>query len=301
MSYSVSGYLYPKKPFDFEKSLEFLRTFSPGKNEQKIDENSLIKAVQLDNQCFVFSLSSVGEIEQPKISYELSSNEPIKKDMQKKMERNIGTFISIDDNLEEFYEVGKNDEKFKPILEKLYGYHQVRFFSAFENACWAILSTRTPMNLAKKMKRDLSEKYGAYLKYDNEFYLTFPDANSLESISIEDIEEVINNSQKAKYLKNVIEFFTQEDNESLVKKEYKKVKEELLKIKGIGEWSASFILLRGLGFMEELPTNEKVLREEVRKLYKNSDKEYEKLIDMYGDYIGYWAHYIRAYESMKGK
>lgn len=85
------------------------------------------------------------------------------------------------------------------------------------------------------------------------------------------------------------------------KENYDEVKKKLLDIKGIGEWSASFILLRSLGFMEDNPTKEKVLKNKVNDLYKNCDIKSEEIANSYGNYVGYWAHYIRAYESVRGK
>lgn len=301
MSYSAVGYLYPKKPFDFSKSLRFLDSFTPGKNEQQVKENLLVKGVQVGNQNFVFSIFSIGSVEKPKLKYELCSNKYFGKKVQKNVEEKIGFYLSTDDDLTEFYNIGEEDKYFEPIIENLYGYHQVKFFSAFENACWAVMSMRTPMNLAKKMKKDFSEKYGAYLQYNNEFYLSFPDAKNIKEISEEEVIEVVGNRKKGEYLKNVIDFFAQDDNQYLEKENYDEVKKKLLDIKGIGEWSASFILLRSLGFMEDNPTKEKVLKNKVNDLYKNCDIKSEEIANSYGNYVGYWAHYIRAYESVRGK
>jgi hypothetical protein len=48
-SYSEEGFLNPKSPFDFSKSLDFLRDFPPMRDDQKIDELSLTRARQSDS------------------------------------------------------------------------------------------------------------------------------------------------------------------------------------------------------------------------------------------------------------
>jgi DNA-3-methyladenine glycosylase II len=78
---------------------------------------------------------------------------------------------------------------------------------------------------------------------------------------------------------------------------YNEVQNWLLSIKGIGAWSASFILLRSLGRMERLPVDEKWLIQAARRRYGSDtleSKDVERLAKPYGDHAGYWAHYLRA-------
>ncbi len=69
-------------------------------------------------------------------------------------------------------------------------------------------------------------------------------------------------------------------------------------IKGIGEWSADFIMVRGLGRMERVPLTEKRLVEAASKVYglgeELSRDALQRLADKYGQWQGYWAHYLRV-------
>jgi DNA-3-methyladenine glycosylase II len=76
----------------------------------------------------------------------------------------------------------------------------------------------------------------------------------------------------------------------------------LLGIKGIGAWSADFVLLRGLGRMQQLHIAreslfEKRMSDAVSKVYANgkrlSGKEILNLAERYGEWQGYWAYYLR--------
>ncbi len=72
----------------------------------------------------------------------------------------------------------------------------------------------------------------------------------------------------------------------------------LRSIKGIGEWSADFIMVRGLGRMERVPLTEKRLVEAASKVYglgeELSRDALQRLADKYGQWQGYWAHYLRV-------
>src|SRR6266508_4138566 len=72
---------------------------------------------------------------------------------------------------------------------------------------------------------------------------------------------------------------------------YAEVEDWLRAIKGLGAWSATFVLLRGLGRMDQLPVGEARLGEAVAKVYGRAllDTELAAIAERYGAYRGYWA------------
>ena len=158
--YTESGILIPTPPFDFDKSLNFLGVFMPTKQEQTVSSHTLTKAISIDGQTIVFQLISSGTIENPQLEYTLFSEKPISEETQSAVVERMTFFLSLRDDLQPFYRIGREDADFAPIIEILYGYHQVKFLTPFENACWAVLTQRNPMKIAQKTKQALIEKYG---------------------------------------------------------------------------------------------------------------------------------------------
>jgi DNA-3-methyladenine glycosylase II len=70
----------------------------------------------------------------------------------------------------------------------------------------------------------------------------------------------------------------------------------LRSIRGIGEWSASFILMRGLGRMRYIPFGDKWIMQAASMVYGQlvTPEDVVRLAQSYGDNAGYWAHYLRA-------
>ncbi|MGH2514869.1 MAG: hypothetical protein ACRDHP_04370, partial [Ktedonobacterales bacterium] len=64
-----------------------------------------------------------------------------------------------------------------------------------------------------------------------------------------------------------------------------------------GEWSAHFILVRGLGRMERVSTVDAELAAAAATLYNAGQPlahdEMRRLLDRYGSIQGYWAYYVR--------
>ncbi len=283
--------LEARAPFDFEKSLAFLGGFMPNHAEQTIADNTMTKAVMVEGQPLIFRVKAAHSPKSPTLEYTLFSEEPITAARQAAAADRISFFLSLDDDLQPFYAIGQDDPYFAPVLEKLYGYHQVKFMTPFENACWAVLTQRNPMNLAGRMKQALMDKFGTRLELDGVTYPVFPEASQIAQADPEEVPTTIHHERKGEQIAAVARAFSQVDEDFLRTGPYDEVEAWLRSIKGIGAWSANFVMLRGLGRMERIPTEEKRLNEVVSKQYSES---LEQIAGRYGPHQGYWAHYMRV-------
>jgi DNA-3-methyladenine glycosylase II len=296
--HTLTGTLCPTAPFDFSHATRFLDKFRPMMGQQAIEDQSLTKAFYIGEQVAVFKVSSVGTSDQPEMRYTIWSEKKLTSDEQKQAEEEITFYLSLNDELRPFYTLAEADPQFIPIVEKLYGYHQVKFsLSAFENACWAILSQRNQWSVALAMKARMAETFGSSLQVDGESYLAFPQPSQLAMLDAYQLNEVVRNTRKTECLLSAARAFDTVDEAWLRSAPYEQVESWLLEIKGIGAWSASFILLRGLGRMERVPLDEKALLEAAKRVYGRDDlthADVQKMGQHYSEYAGYWAHYLRV-------
>jgi DNA-3-methyladenine glycosylase II len=295
--HTLQGTLTPTAPFDFNKSLEFLGHFRPAMGEQRTENGVLTKAITLDGQVIVFRVQSIGSLDAPELAYMLYSDQPLDDSTHASVRNRITFFLSLDDDLRPFYALGEEDPAFEPVIQELYGYHQVKFLTPFENACWAILSQRNLMTVSRKMKESLTERFGGSLEVEGVLYRAFPEAFQLALLPMDEINTAVGNLWKSEGIGNVARAFDGVDETWMRTAPYDEVQKWLLSIKGIGAWSASFILLRGLGRMEHTPVGEKWLLKAAGLWYGRDNltqADVEKLAKPYGAYTGYWAHYLRA-------
>ncbi len=296
--HTVDGELTPVAPFDFNRSLKFLGEFKPISGEQSVTDTGLIKAVRENGHNVAFRLQSTGTIEQPSLAYTLFSPERLDGATRQAVLNRISFFLSLDEDLKPFYRLGEQDPHFAPIIKELYGYHQVKFLTPFEVACWAILSQRNLMTVAQKMKQTLTGHFKNGVEIDGHCYLAFPDAEQVATLSAGQLNDLIRNERKAETLSGVAAAFTHADENFLRTAPYAEAEKWLRAIKGIGEWSASFILLRGLGRMEWVPVGEVKLQEAAGQIYRPGQpldlEDLKNLGQPYGQWQGYWAHYLRV-------
>ena len=292
------GTIRPVAPFDFNQAVDFILTFPPMHGEQVVSEKALSRAAWASQTPVAVRLSATGTVEEPGLRYELHSDEPITEADVAALVRRIEVYLSLDDDLHRFYELIDSDPPFVPVKRELYGYHQVKFLTPFENACWTILSQRNMLAVAQHMKRTMIQEFSAAVEFDGREYWPFPGAKAVVQASVEDLTRLLRNSRRAEYIHGAAVAFSEVDEGFLREGSYDEVSRWLRAIPGVGAWSAVFIMIRGLGRMERIPHGDHLLMRIAGHVYGDGRplpaEEVQRLADHYGDLQGYWAHYLRV-------
>jgi len=298
MTYQQTGTIAATPPFDFAHSLAFLNDFPPTAGEQSIDARSLTKVVLIDDVPLAFTVRASGTTEEPGLDYTLHADTPLDRTTIEVARDRIGFFLGLTDELRPFYAIGATDPAFAPVQARLYGYHQTKFLTPFENACWAILTQRNPLPQARRTKEALIARYGGGVTVDGRRYEAFPEAPRLAAVAPDELATLVGNARRGTYLHAAANAFATVDEGWLRTGPIAEVEGWLRAIKGIGAWSATFILIRGLGRAEILPLGEERLAAIVARRYLGgapaTDETIARCAAPYGPWRGYWAHYLRV-------
>ncbi len=292
------GTVKPVAPFDFDQALDFIETFAPMHGEQVVTERTLTRAAWASQTPVAFRLWSTGAVEQPELRYEFYADDAVGDDDHAAILRRITAYLSLDDDLHRFYELIETDPPFISVRRELYGYHQVKFLTPFENACWTILSQRNLLPIAQRMKRALIQRFSACVETDGMQYWPFPGAKIVIGASVDELTRLLRNSRRAEYIHGAAAAFAEVDEKFLRGGPYDEVFEWLCGIPGVGAWSAALIMIRSLGRMDRVPYGDKSLMTIAGHIYGDGRplpaEEVQRLADHSGDLQGYWGHYLRA-------
>ncbi|HEY8721466.1 hypothetical protein [Pengzhenrongella sp.] len=284
--------LRARAPFDWHASLEFLGSFPALRGEQTIGEASLVKAWRFADRTIVAELTAQGD---DALRCRLGSATELTDDLVAAASDRISFFLGLDDDLSPFYKVAAQDPAFSAVVAQLRGYHQVKLPSPVENICWAILSQRAPMAVARTLKGRLMAAFDNDLTAWGQTYRPFPSQEQLTALGPDELISILGNTRKGAYLHCTLAGLAGVDEEFLRHGDYDRVRELLLSLPGIGPWSASFVLIRGLGRMERLPDGDEVLKVASAVYGRPLDERgLAEIAEPYGEYRGYWAHYLRA-------
>jgi DNA-3-methyladenine glycosylase II len=288
--HSTSGTLEAVAPFDFQKTLEFIEGFRPLAGEQRVGDGALTKAIMVDGRTVVFRVRDEPGKETG-LRYELFSEEKLPEATAGRVAERISFSLSLDDDVKPFYDIARNDSKFYPTVRELWGLHHVKFPTLLEISCWAILAQRVQMPVAKRMKQAIIEKFGGSLELEGQTYWAFPDYVRLKDATPSQLLAATRNQRSAVRLGSLLANFTNLEESFLRTAPYEKAEERLRMVNGIGEWSAQFILYRGLGRIERLRYGMKPVERMLKAIY-GPEKTLEDINRQYGAWSGYWSLYL---------
>jgi DNA-3-methyladenine glycosylase II len=294
---TVSLTLTPKAPFDFGHTLMFLQDHKANGIVRKILENELRFAVNVLGKPVAFFVRSTGTIKKPRLELTLHAKN-LTNDIINAAKEQLVFYLSLDDDLEPFYKLANKDPAFKPVVKALYGYHQVKFPSVFTSVCWALVTQRTPNSFAYLTMQRFCELLGDAITVDGERYTTFPEAK--EFLKARDkVLIATNNTRKTDRLMEIAREYVTLDEAALRTASYDDALRVMKKLKGLGQWSAEYILLRGLGKYERTGWTDTVILESISQLYTGgfriSEGDARKLAEHYGWYQGLWFHYVKRF------
>lgn len=288
----------PKPPFDFAPALSFLHLTRADGTLKRAEAGTLTQALQFGEGPVLVQLRSQGTVQTPRLEGTLYAQRDLGEDELQAAKRRIRFYLGLDDDLSAFYALAEQDAAFAPVLERLYGYHQVRFPSLFSCVCWALVTQRTPNSFAFKTVALLSDLLGDSFTFEGRTYTTFPEPQRfLTGDAASKILAATNNTRKTERLIPLARDFLSADETFLRTAPYDEVFSLLKRLPGLGPWSAEFIMLRGLGRWERAPWTDTRLLEAISAVYTGglgiSRGDARALAERYGWQQGLWVHYLK--------
>jgi DNA-3-methyladenine glycosylase II len=199
-------------------------------------------------------------------------------------------FVSADDDVAAFYDAARTDKPFAKLVELLHGLHHVRFLTFPEIVVYSVMMQRAPITMAAALKRKFLAAFGKPIDVRGQMLRAMPGLDEVAELSVPQIARAIGNRGKAERIVDVIRGVRAIGEGTLRTAPYGEARDALLAIKGLGPFSASAILLRGLGRMDELPWLPR-FAQIARSLYGSSVDE-AAIKRRYGCHIGYWSFYL---------
>lgn len=182
--------------------------------------------------------------------------------------RQAARILSLDHDGSGYPEVGRRDPIVGRLQELFPGFRPVCFTSPYEAAAWAILSNRMRMTQAAQIKMRLVTEHGTSVVVDGETVPVFPapprllQLQSFPGLSEEKIVRLHGLAEAA--------LDGRLDADRLRQMPVDAALAELQTLRGIGEWGAQHILMRGAGPADTLPTVEMRVRQAVARAYRLS-------------------------------
>ncbi len=127
-------------------------------------------------------------------------------------------------------------------------------------------------------------------------YRAFPEARALVDVGDDALADAVRNIRKLPYVRAVARAFANVDDPWLREGSYDEVRSWLRAIEGIGDWSAAFILTRGIGRTDRIDPVGPMVQAAAEAYGRPgmTPRDFTALADRYGTQRGYWAFYLRG-------
>lgn len=182
-----------------------------------------------------------------------------------RIEHDVARIFSLDIDAQEFDSLVDRDPELAPLLEQYAGARPVLFPTPYEAAAWAIISQRVRMTQAAKVKSNMERELGELVRFpDNELH-AFPAPSVLRRL--DPFPGLM--SAKVERLRGLAEAADEVlDPDRLREMTPEEADIAVRQIPGIGGFSAELILLRGVGFPDQLPLTGQHMSEGIARLYR---------------------------------
>jgi DNA-3-methyladenine glycosylase II len=260
------------KEFNWNECLIFLGRSS---NEclHIIDNDKLRKLLRVNNDLLLLEISANNN----KLEIEYLNFCP--NDLTCKAAKEyVIEWFDLQTDLKRFYSFASKNSLMKPLAKKYFGLRLIGIPELFEALCWAIIGQHINLPFAYTLKKKFVETFGEKINYDGNDYWLFPTPEEILSVSVDDLMKLQFTGKKSEY---IIELAYKINNNELPdKEEFKKMsytgaKESLLKLRGVGEWTADYVLMKCLRYPEALPAADVGLHNAIKnnlKLERKPDK-----------------------------
>lgn len=275
--------------FDLEYTTWVLRRRSKNIVDTYKD-NSYKRLLNMNDQLILV------DIRQPNIlksalHIKLFSNQHISEDSVDEARSTITKTLGLDVNLKEFYDK-QYEHNISVLQNRFMGMRPTRYPSLFEAFVNVISCQQISLEAGLAIINRFVKKYGKTMSYSGFTYYSFPDARNLLDADDEDLRSLGLSYYKARYIKNIAYYIESRElgSDNLVRLPDNELFDKLCQIKGIGRWSAEYLMLRYFGRLNIFPGDDIGAQNNIRSIqnidHKPSYDEIRDIIDSWSPFSG---------------
>lgn len=277
--------------FSFEHTLAFLQR-SPKEVLHRVDSERVTKALVVESAPVVFEVRE---------SQKGLAVERLVGSLSKKGEAHIAAYVrdwfDLHTDLAPFYRMAAKDELLKPLAKAYRGYRIVGQPDLFESLVWAVLGQQINLAFAYTLKSRFVTSFGQSVVWNGVPHFVFPEPAVVSKIKPEQLLALQFSRQKAAYTIHIAEAFLSGEvsKEKLAGLSLEDAKVELRKIKGVGNWTANYALMKTFRYPDAFPLEDAGLHNAIRQqLNLKSKPGLERVKKIFKKYKG-WEAYATLY------
>jgi DNA-3-methyladenine glycosylase II len=302
----ISFALKPAPPFSLKLTVWALRR-RPGNQVDRWDGGNYSRIFVLGDTVAKVSVSQDGGIERPKLNVSVVTETTRHKNLQPDMASMLRKVFSLGKDLTDFYLLSDKDKRLRPLADRFKGVKPPRFPTVFEALVNAFSCQQVSLDLGIILLNRLSTAYGIAFAEEGGVLHAFPRPEDLVGLSPEDFRKLGFSRNKGRAIIELAEGMIngELEIEGMEKMTDDQVISQLSVIRGVGRWSAEYVLLRGLGRTNMFPGDDVGAQRNLQNFMQLEERpdyeEIRKITSRWQPYAGFvYFHFLLDKLATKG-
>lgn len=277
--------------FSYKELIRFL-----SRNEKEclhtIKDNTVFKVLDIDNELVLFSVSFDKDL----IATVHTENQSPA--ILEAVRTYIEDWFDLTADLKTFYEIARQDSVLHQLCQKYQGLRMVGMPNLFESLVWSVIGQQINLNFAYALKQRLVHTFGKSITFQGETFYALPTPETLAALKIEDFQPYQFSRGKAQYIINISKAFADGtlSQQSLSSLSYDEIRQQLIAIKGVGNWTANYSMMKSLKSYDAFPVEDVGLQNAVKNQYglaaKPSIADLHQMATLWPGWRGYATFYF---------
>ncbi len=301
-----------KQPFNLFLTVQDLRNSYPGFEiyEYAFDRNKFFLVLERDNVVLPVVVLA-NSIINPEIKIYIPLTFQRKANNLKWIIEKVKKVLNLDIDLNKFYQKAKRDKVLKKVIRDLQGLTFPATPTYFESLVRAIIEQQLSYNLTIIIENRFIKKFGSFIKIGKIKYFAFPNPKRLAVAKDNEFQSCGLSQRKGEYIRRLSRQIIEGklNFKELNQLDDKLLIQELKRIKGVGQWTAEYVLVRGFRRINFTPLDDLFLKKIVAYYYfKNKKKvkdisrlEMEKIFSEISEFSGLASFYLLSHYNLKVK
>lgn len=290
LPYSETRTINPVQPYDFSLLLKDLQQYPLDVTERVISD-SLLRGFRIDDVPVQTVIKSDGEA----LIVDIYASEPIG---HYRVEAKVRHILNLDLDLNEWYETVADADPMQEIISAFRGAKPTAKPTVFESMATAILEQQLNVSFACTLETRLIREYGTEVSTDTGNSWIFPTPERIAQLDYDELRPMQISGSKSRYIIDIARQIAESEiePEAWASLDDDELLKQLKSLRGIGQWSAEYIMLIGYRRFDHAPGADIGLRNAVTKLTGSngqlSEEATREYMDRFSGYRGLATAYI---------
>ena len=291
------GSIKPHPPFDFDLTVSYHTYFQSRYGTDRMEDGAYHRLLDLGDKLILASVRSVGTTGAPELALKLRGDRLTQDDAQRATRR-VAWLLGTDQDLAPFYASIDTDPVMSEVVERFYGLHLPHTGTIFEALVLGVLGQHIATNVARIIRTLIIETFGSRAEFNGKTYYAFPRPEAIWASSPDELRTMKLTQRKSEYVHGIAgaALDSAVGLESVAELPDKEIVERLTALRGVGQWTAQWALIRAVGRPDALPLGDLAVRRVVSRLFFDgaevTDAQVEELARRWSPYRTYATVYL---------